>query len=233
MLDDPIASGLAADPGASWFDPAYWQQWARSTDDLARRWAVLLAGDMPADSPEARQQLRLELMAYARRLLDLRLHARGLILKPVSTADPEEPPAALTAAAPVNASAVTGSIADASAGFNGGGLMPVSQATPQRCSPRLSVSPAMFERFCRLSGMDPGCLNGTPEHTAGLILYVIVFALLTGEEARPSVMTQRLLGRLRLCREQFVAHANQIEAWVDNPARRGSAMPRLGLDPRE
>jgi hypothetical protein len=167
-------------------------------------WALLLAeGLVPHTSPR-RIQVHREILAYGKRLLALRLEARGIQFVE---------------------GAVAGCLrldSEAWRGESGGGgeqsapsgqsaqfLAPAEVLGIVRGTTGLSVTPAAFDRFCRWTGMDSGCLGGSPEHLAGLVFYLVVFSLLTEDGPAPDVGGQKLLQKLRLCREELTQAADR------------------------
>jgi hypothetical protein len=91
--------------------------------------------------------------------------------------------------------------------------------------PRPTVTREDFERFCRWTGMDPGCQAGSEAHRASLVFYLVVFTLLTDGGATPDLAGTRLLERLRRCHEALVAHVTDLLREASAPVADPPTLP--------
>jgi hypothetical protein len=186
------------------------RSWRRRTRRLAWNWAVALADGTSAGSSGLHAALAREIEAYARRLVWARLRTRR---------------AAPTHRIGPAGDQVVRHLLLADSGGRPPSCTPEAEPTPdpgdtpgsslvQGASPRPYQPPAVtretFERFCRWTGMDPGCLVGPEDHQAGLVFYLVVFAMLTDPGGSPDLRSIKLLEQLRLCREDLNRHAQGL-----------------------
>jgi hypothetical protein len=208
------------------------QAWRQITQETARGWALLLAEGMPGTAPGLHAALAREIEAYARQLLWSRLRSRGLSpaqlsgVAPIEArrlgSTPSSPPPAPETADATDCSPTGG--AESAGG-------PLSRPDPSRPYTRPMVTREVFERFCRWTGMDPGCLGGPEENQAGLVFYVVIFAMLTCPGGAPDLPSLKLFKKLRQCREQLTRQAEDFLGGArsgftrttprPSPARRG------------
>lgn len=185
---------------------------------MADDWVELLLQGLPPTARLRREPVRDELLAYARRLVQWRLEGR-LAGPKAATASAGE-----AARAP---SAELASHSEARKATQGTRSTSVTLADVGALAPRFAITPEMFQRFSRLTGMDSTFLVGTPEHRSDLLLTMAVFSLLTGDGDPSDLEMQRLLKKLRLCRDQF--RRQVAELFADRPLARHAAGVLAGL----
>lgn len=219
-----VASNTDGNPAATASPPAPEEhvrlaEWFRALEQQADTWALLLVEEFDVASSLKVIQVQREILAYGKRLLALRHPVRGFSCSPVDAIGRRPsldvlsgaPESELRAhATPPGADANPSQVSEAGVGIVQGASGP-------------RVTPAAFNRFCRWTGMDPGCLCGPPEHVAALVFYVVVFSLLTDEGASPNLGAQRLLQKLRFCREQLTRH---VDAWFSDRSSREDVPPQ-------
>ena len=211
MLDGAIAEREHC-PGAEARGFAdRFQAWRQMTRETARGWALLLAEGMPGSAPGLHAALAREIEAYARQLLWSRLRSRGLSPAQLSGVEPIEARrlgsnSIWPSAAPEPADATDGSPTGEAESAQG----PVSRPDASRPYTRPMVTREVFDRFCRWTGMDPGCLGGPEENQAGLVFYLVVFAMLTCPGGAPDLPSLKLFKKLRQCREQLTRQAEDF-----------------------
>lgn len=174
-------------------------------------WALLLTEGLVSHTSPRRIQVQREILAYGKRLLGLRLEARGIRFEQGGVAGHLR----LNRETGRDESGQRGE-QSAPSGERASVLAPAELLGLVRGATGLSVTPAAFDRFCRWTGMDSGCLGGSPEHLAGLVFYLVVFSLLTEDGPVPDVGGQRLLQKLRLCREQLTQAADRWSQEIDD-----------------
>lgn len=201
--------------------------WRRMTAEKARGWALLLAEGMPGTVPGLAAALAREIEAYALRLLRIRLRSRGMSpaqLTGGESVGPRHLPGVLeVASARPEARRETDHFRPGDVDGSAWGTLLRPDASRPYAPPK--VTREVFERFCRWTGMDPGCLGGGEEHQAGLVFYLVVFAMLTGPGASPDLPCLRLFTRLRQCREQLTRQAEDFFRGDPSAFARARARP--------
>lgn len=177
--------------------------WRKRIAKSARGWAVILADGMPGLAPGSHAALVREIEAYAWQLLRTRCRASGLNPRQLARPRPDAPRLLPSPDPSCCASAEIGHPPDCppAGEVHAGGS--VTSADPSRPYIPPTVTREVFERFCRWTGMDPGCLGGPEENRAGLVFYLVVFAMLAGPGDSPDRPSLRLFARLRQCREDL------------------------------
>lgn len=204
-----------------------------ATLDLAEDWAALLAQDFDDADHCRRGAVAQELARFGRFLAERELGRRGLPPRTVGPRLAELPaPAGAPVCAPVRMEVAAGEACPATDGLvevQGGAAVGV--APPEGRSGCFAVTAEMFERFSRATGVDSAAFSGTPESVASLLLYVVIFSHLAADRCPSDLETQRLLKKLRFCREQWVAHVGAL--FDGSPLHHSGvrAETRLGLDP--
>ena len=187
------------------------QAWRRMTGESARSWALLLAEGMPCTAPGLHAALAREIEACAGQLLWGRMRLRGMNPAQLAGAGPIERRGLGSAArSPLRTPETPGETGASSPGgaeFSAG--LP-ARSNPSRPYVPPVVTREVFERFCRWTGMDPGCLGGSEESQAGLVFYLVMFAMLTGPGGSPDLPSLRLFKKLRQCREQMIRQAEDF-----------------------
>ncbi len=178
------------------------REWVAASEALADGWQELLAHGFEGVTLVQRGWVREELIGFARILVQRRWERLGALPKSAQAVS-----AGLLAADGVElGEAVDGGCSE------GAGVVPGATASGacDRRAGGFEVTPEMFQRFASVTGMDTRCLAGAPEQVAGLMLYVVVFSVLTLDGGAGDLEMQRLLKRLRLCREQFAAQVDAL-----------------------
>jgi len=217
----------------------------RQLQRLAKRWTRLLARNLPIGAAQHRALLHQEILAYIRCLIELKTNARPSGLRRVKQRLAALPPPLPTRQSPSTRAegggwrASTGvkpvqpisqPLADALA------FLPAKAAKPEG---DFTLTPAAMQRFCRLTGMDPTKFAGTGEAQAGLVFYVVAFALLSDLDHTSDLEMTLTLKRLRVCREELSQAVARILTGVATRKQyslhelRSSLTRTLGLPPSE